>query len=417
MALGRQTFDVPFAEETASRAFAALDATGADIVGPRPLLYDAESTRTAIDTLKEEAIDLLVVMQVTFTDASMTEVIGREIEAPIALWAFPEERTGGRLRLNSFCGINLAAHALQRIGRTYTYLYRDPADGRIRDALLGLVGAAPSVARAWPVPTLEGIAPAAMARAEEVRTRLAGARIAVIGEHPVGFVPCAYDPVAVSGLVGTTVDAIALPELFARAQAVDGDEVAAARDRAAAVLDRIDAVDQGELDRSLRLFPALKTLAADGGYAGFAVRCWPECFTEYGGALCGSAAMMNDDRIPTACEADAYGALTALMLQWLADGPALIADLVDVDAGRITIARLSQRRNEHALVVGGGEMLRAPLAFSGTAGVVRFDRPAAQVVETIMAEGLEHHYGFVYGDVRAELRSLAAGWNLAVIEL
>ena len=85
--------------------------------------------------------------------------------------------------------------------------------------------------------------------------------------------------------------------------------------------------------------------------------------------------------------------------------------------GRQSIARLSQRRNAHALVVGGGEMVRAPLAFSGTAGVIRFDRPAGAVVETIMAEGLEHHYGFAYGDVRAELRALARGWGIPVIEL
>lgn len=28
------------------------------------------------------------------------------------MWSYPEERTGGRLRFNSFCGINLAAQAL-----------------------------------------------------------------------------------------------------------------------------------------------------------------------------------------------------------------------------------------------------------------------------------------------------------------
>jgi L-fucose isomerase-like protein len=462
MPLARQTFDVPFAEETATRAFAALDSTGAEIVGPRRLLYDAESTRTAIDTLKAEAIDLVLVMQVTFSDASMTEVIGRELEAPIALWAFPEERTGGRLRLNSFCGINLAGHALQRIGRTYGYLYRDPAADGIRDAILGLVGASPLEARAWPVPGTDGVASAAMARAEEVRGRLAQARVAVIGEHPVGFVPCAFDPVVVSGLLGTKIEAIALSELFDRAQAAGKADVAGARARAAGVLDGITAFDAAELDKSLRFFPALRALAADGGYAALAVRCWPECFTEYGGALCASAAMMSEDRIPTACEADAYGALTTLMLQWLGDGPALIADLVDADftsgtgvlwhcgngaasmadpegpppvatlhsnrrkpllhefafrPGRITIARLSRRRNEHALVVGGGEMIRARLAFSGSAGVVRFDRPLSDVVDTIMTEGLEHHYGFVYGDVRAELHALAAGWNIPVVQL
>jgi hypothetical protein len=35
---------------------------------------------------------------------------------PIAIWAVPEPRIGGRLRLNAYCGLNLAAHAHGRAG-------------------------------------------------------------------------------------------------------------------------------------------------------------------------------------------------------------------------------------------------------------------------------------------------------------
>ena len=62
-------------------------------------------------------------------------------------------------------------------------------------------------------------------------------------------------------------------------------------------------------------------------------------------------------------------------------------------------------------------MLRAPLAFSGTGGVVRFDRPVTDVLDTIMGEGLEHHYGIGYGDVRAELHALADRLGLDVVVL
>jgi L-fucose isomerase-like protein len=49
--------------------------------------------------------------------------------------------------------------------------------------------------------------------------------------------------------------------------------------------------------------------------------------------------------------------------------------------------------------------------------VARFDSPAAQVADTILAEGLEHHYGIAYGDVRAELHALAALWGIPVVPL
>ena len=85
--------------------------------------------------------------------------------------------------------------------------------------------------------------------------------------------------------------------------------------------------------------------------------------------------------------------------------------------GRVTIARLSQSKGQHRLVIGGGEMLRAAPSFSGTSGVCAFDRPAAEALDTVMTEGLEHHYGLAYGDVRDELRALAALLGLPVVDL
>ena len=44
------------------------------------------------------------------------------------MWALPEAQVGGRLRINSFCGINLAAHGLRRAGIRYDYIYAAPDD-------------------------------------------------------------------------------------------------------------------------------------------------------------------------------------------------------------------------------------------------------------------------------------------------
>ena len=62
-------------------------------------------------------------------------------------------------------------------------------------------------------------------------------------------------------------------------------------------------------------------------------------------------------------------------------------------------------------------MLKAPKSFSGTSGVIRFDKPASEVLETVMKEGLEHHYGIAYGDLRHSLKLLAQQLDLPVFEL
>jgi hypothetical protein len=82
-----------------------------------------------------------------------------------------------------------------------------------------------------------------------------------------------------------------------------------------------------------------------------------------------------------------------------------------------SIARLSHARKTHKLVVGGGDMIRTKPSFRGTSGVLRFDRPVADVLDIVMTEGLEHHYGLVYGDIQEELRALAALLGMPIVEL
>ncbi|MEO3431573.1 hypothetical protein [Inquilinus sp. CAU 1745] len=451
-ALARATFDVPFAEETARGAFAALRALDVDLVGPEHLLFDADTAQDAIESLRAEKLDALILLQVTFTDAATAVALADAIDAPLLLWAFPEERTGGRLRLNALCGINLAAHALRKRGRACGYVYASPeAAGPDLLRALDTLPSEPSPPRLDP-------APDGSREAEEIVARLGTMRLGVVGGRPEGFETCAYDPETLRRLTGVIAESVELPTIFASARSAETSRIAEARTRAEADLAELDTVEQEPLEKSLRTYAALSDLARSRRFDGLAVRCWPEFFTDYGCAACGAMAMLNQDRIPCACEADVYGDVTNLILQQLTDDPVFMADLVDADAesdsavfwhcglapvsmadprerpratvhsnrrkpllgefalkpGRITIARLSQAGNVPRMVIGGGEMLSAPKSFGGTSGVARFDRPVGQVLDAIMSEGLEHHYSLTYGDHRAALAAVAGRLGLPV---
>jgi L-fucose isomerase-like protein len=460
-ALARPTFDVPFAEDMKNRSFAALEAAGIEAVGPRELLFDrAAAERAVVGISAAGPVDLLLILQVTFTDATMTVELARKAQVPLAIWALPEPRAGGRLRLNAYCGLNLAAHALGRAGATHGWLYAAPEDADVARQLRGLsrpAGKAPT--RARPVQTVAG--DAAVRDADRALATLAGSTITVIGQHPEGFDTCEYDEPLLDRLAGMHVNTIPLGQLFDRARAADAGRVAGVRAAAAAEVRGLDEVDPDQLDRSFRVFCALEDVRRDSGARGLAVRCWPEMFTEYGCAACGPMAMMNQQRVPSACEADVNGSITQLLLQELADEPAWMADLVDITPaddtavlwhcglaplsmrdpevpaeatihtnrrmpllhqfpikpGRITLARLSRARNEVKLMIAGAEVIRAPMAFTGCSGTIRFDRPAAEVHETIMQEGLEHHFALAYGDHKPALRAIAARWGLPLLEL
>src|SRR5919112_19561 len=65
LALARPTFDVPFAEQVAAKAFAALDRSGHALVGSRELLFDAAAAERAMAALKGQSLDVLLLLQVT----------------------------------------------------------------------------------------------------------------------------------------------------------------------------------------------------------------------------------------------------------------------------------------------------------------------------------------------------------------
>jgi L-fucose isomerase-like protein len=453
LALARPTFDVPYAEEMAAKAFATLDAAGLKTVGPRTLLFDAGTARAAAAQLVDEKLDALLLLQVTFTDASMTLELARQIKAPLAIWAFPEPRTGGRLRLNSFCGLNLAGHALGRAGVDYRYLFQD-ADKPLTNGLTSFSGSqgAGAVGALARKPTA-----ADQAKADHVIAGLKGRRIGLIGEHPAGFDTCRYDADALATLTGISVDRFALGELFARSAQTNPATTAEHR-KDVAHLKGIDGVDQAQLDRSLTLFEGLASLKSENGLSAIAVRCWPEMFTEYGCAICGPMGMMNGAGVPAACEADVYGAVIALMLQEIAQEPSWLVDIVDMNTrdgtsvfwhcgsapasmrdpayeaeaqihsnrkmpllyqfplkpGRFTFARLSQANNQPHLLVGSGEVIRAPISFTGTSGVVRLDAPMDRALHGLIGGGYEHHVAMVYGEHTGAMAALGQRLGLPV---
>jgi len=191
------------------------------------------------------------------------------------------------------------------------------------------------------------------------------------------------------------------------------------------------------------------------------VRCWPETFIKRDCAVCASSSLLTDQGTPASCEADVNGTITQLILQAVGDSAAFSTDLVSADPaqntvvfwhcglaplsmcdpsfqprgalhsnrqrpllmefplkpGRVTVARLSRANGGYRLIIGTGEMLHAPMQFTGTSGVCRLDSPLKSVLDTIMREGLDHHYAIVYGDHAEALELFAEMADLPVVKL
>jgi len=305
--IARPTFDTTLAEKVTAQVRSRLEQAGFKLIGPETMISSLDEARTLAKTLDQETPDLLLALQATFADSTMMVELARTIDAPLVMWAIPEASTGGRLRLNSLCGINLAGHALTRAGHQYDYVYASSDD---------------------PV-ALEKIQ--AVALAGRLRRRLRQARLGRIGEHPAGFDTCRFDPAALKKQLGVEVVQVNLEQFFEQAREVDTQAVERLVQEMEQTLGNLAELDQTALRGTLGSYLAFRRLAEQQGLHGLAVRCWPEFFTELGCAACGAMSMMSNEYTPCSCEVDVNGTVTQLMLQWLSDEPAFGSDLVSVD--------------------------------------------------------------------------------------
>ncbi len=462
--IGRPTFDLELGTQQVGAATAVLAGLGPVHLDDQRILTDIGEVDAVLDGALDSiagAPDVVVVLQATFSDSSLVGRVATRLGVPIVVWSFPEARTGDRLRLNSLCGANLAAYLLRRRPHRVEFVHVDPSVESAADTIaraIGRVTATGSTAAHHEVPPRVA---AEVAEGRSIAARLSSRRIGVVGEPPTGFEPCAGDVDEMRDVTGIEVDRIPLPTLFAEADAAPAPTRAATIERVRSAMDLdVDTASAG-LDESVALHAGLSALADRHGWSALATRCWPECMTEYGGAVCTPMAMLTEDGVPGVCEADLYGAATALLLREIGGSDPFVADLVDADEtddtsvvwhcgvasvtladpdvrpvaithpnrhralanqfalrpGRVTIARLSQAGGDLSMVIGGGEILRRPRPFQGTCAVLRWDQPVASVLATVFGRGLEHHVGLVYGEHRAALDSLAAAWDIPVIRL
>ena len=128
VSIARPTFDLALAEQFTALVRAELTQAGLPPGGPDRMISSLEEAAAVAEMLAHSPPDLLLVFQASFADSTMVLELARAVDAPLLLWAVPEARTGGRLRLNSLCGINLGGHALTRAGYRYETIYAAPDD-------------------------------------------------------------------------------------------------------------------------------------------------------------------------------------------------------------------------------------------------------------------------------------------------
>lgn len=409
--LTRNTFDYKAAEEIYRGIVADLKARDDLEVAayPEPVMLQDEAV-AAGDFLCREGAEAVAIISGTFHLGILALEIKKRCDKPLLLWGLPElPYNGGKIRLNSVCGVNLNASNLYKSGyRDFTYSVSEKIDEDWLDAV-------------------------------RMISALREGRICVLGSRAHGFYNVDVDELALYRKYGCSVEFCELSEAFS----FPADENLAAEylARAGKLFD-CGGITETQKKKVASLCASLRTFAEKRGFSAVAVRCWPEFAATYGIAPCASMSLLQDDGLLFACEGDvdcaltmichkAAGAETPFMadvsqvnpdentaLMWhcgvapralcdkgcnatldtyFAGGKGVTAGFV-LKCGRVDMARLDSVNGQYRLYTESGEAVPMEKLLTGTYAKVRFDRPASEVLDRIIYGGIAHHVSVVYGD-------------------
>ena len=451
LALARPTFDLAYAERNFQGARSLLQELGVKVVGPEQLVMTPEDVQAA----QIPAADLYILLTASFSDASPAVELLSKVPGPILGWSMREPgENGERLKLNSMCGINLAAHALLENGQQLRHLHGDFDEPEIKVALAAAIDGKLPEAK---TPTAK--TDSVMASPEVVQhalSVLATKKIGAIGDAPNGFTPCNFKAQQLKDIFGLSVAQIPIKSAFEKIDAVSQSARERAHANAVAAQPSLAKVNVAEATKVAGVEVALEQWQQDEHLDAIAVRCWPEFPTDLGACICSSLGRISDRGTVTTCERDVLGAVTMLVCEALGSDENYLVDIVDLDAsqnlirlwhcgsaatklaadpenatqsihcnrklgvagdfplktGAVTLFRIDRdldpaNKTGLRMVVSRGESIPAPNRFQGNTATVVTEPDAALLVNGIVTGGYPHHLVISWIDVRPGIRRMA----------
>jgi L-fucose isomerase-like protein len=409
--LARKTFDFVAAEEIYTKI--KSDLTKIENIEWQiipDLLIEVEETQNVAHYLCSTEIDALVCISGTFALGHLVLELNKVINKPILLWALEElPYDGGKIRLNSICGVNLNASNLYKVGiKNYYVIVGNEIDENWLDAI-------------------------------RVSKALSNAHVGILGYRAKGFLNLGVDEPDLCKELGVLLEHYELSEIFNfEIKELDVKE----REKQIKNLFDTSKISESQLEKVAQLVVKFDNFFIQNNLDALAIRCWPEFAEEFGIAPCAAMSILQSESKILTCEGDIMGALSMLAhkaiggetpfladfsqinfegeygLLWhcgvapcnlwdgkcnmsldsyFAKGKGVTADFV-MKPGEISLLRIDNAPGEYRIFLQKAMGVSMNKIIKGTYVKVKFDANITNVFNKIIYNGIAHHFSVTYGD-------------------
>lgn len=295
----RSIFSAPDAIKYRGLTAQRLTELGVDFVditdiNKEGLLYNDADMLKIAEKFKAEKIDGLFLPHCNFGMEYECARLAKELGVPVLLWGPLDERPepdGTRLR-DTQCGLFATGKVLRRFGVPFTYM----TNCRLED------------------PVFERGLRDFMAVCNVVKT-FRHIRILQISTRPFDFWSTMCNEGELLEKFNIQLAPIPMGELVDEVRKNLGNVAETQEVMTYCRANMNIAIKDDELEKVAAMKVVMKHLAEKYGCNAIAIQCWNQLQTELGIMPCAANALLNEEGIPTVCETDIHGAITALLVE------------------------------------------------------------------------------------------------------
>ncbi|MFH1614058.1 MAG: hypothetical protein ABIG61_03100 [Planctomycetota bacterium] len=302
--IGLLTFSLPseridLAKKFGKDAATSLQSLGFELIESDGLIYTSDESITAAAKHADMGASCVIMALGSwmFTPAVVDAV--RKIDLPFAIWA--EDNPASF----SLTAGGIVHGSLDELGLKHRFFY-----GSLHSEEL-----------------LKEIA--AFIRACGAAKDLKEDKLCVIGGRVKGMYTTMADMIQIKNVFGLEIEHIDTLRVYLEAKKVPIQKVSETIKWLGEEFGRIN-VDQKFVEKSARLYIALKDILTKTGYNIAAIKCQDELINNYS-SCCLPISLLNDDGFTVSCESDIYAAITMRILSLVSGGVSLFGDINHLD--------------------------------------------------------------------------------------
>ncbi|MFX1342177.1 MAG: L-fucose/L-arabinose isomerase family protein [Promethearchaeota archaeon] len=305
LSLERERTDI--AEQAHKELLKALKTQPLDVVPEDKLVLTMEENVRVAEDMIHDHIQCIIYNIGTWVYAPMVVSAVQATGLPSIVYGYRSPAAF------SLVGAAITHGSLDELGLQHRFVYGEPDNPRVLTAI------------------------SSYCRAAMTFDNLSRSKAVVIGGKTMGMMTAAVDYSQMKDIFGTEIEHVDMLRVYLEAQNVPTKKV---KDKMAWAKKTFGSVkvSDGILERSVRLYFALKAVMETDGYAFGGFKCQPEFIENYVSG-CFPISLLINEGVMMSCEADMNAAFTMRILHLLTGEPVLFADVNDLnmDTGNLRL--------------------------------------------------------------------------------